>query len=264
MNTHALQKKILSWYALHKRDLPWRRTEDPYKILVSEIMLQQTQVDRVVPKYHAFLKKFPTCIALARGKRSDVLALWSGLGYNNRAVRLHELAQIVVSKHEGEIPKDYESLISLPGVGPYTAHAILSFAFNLPYACVDTNIRRILIHELTLPHTLSDVKLRELAQELIPKNKSREWHNALMDYGSAVLTSKKTGIKAKTQQSKFFGSRRWYRGQIMKLLVERRSLYLTTLSKKLQKEDSWIKNIVDEMAMEGLVLREKEKISLPT
>ncbi len=262
MDIPSFQEKILIWYQENKRDLPWRKTTDAYKILVSETMLQQTQVDRVIPKYEAFLKQFPTIQQLATASRGDVLALWSGLGFNSRAVRLHELAKTVTEKYNGKLPKDHELLLSLPGVGPYTANAILSFAFNMPCACVDTNIRRILIHELQLEETISDKQLQDVAQSVIPNNKSCDWHNALMDYGSTVLTSKKTGIKPKSTQSIFKGSRRWYRGQIMKQLVQEKEVLISDLCEQFEKDEEWIIGLVKEMATEGLLTVTKKKITL--
>ncbi len=263
MNSKQLQSKILSWYKVHKRDLPWRKTSDPYKILVSEIMLQQTQVDRVIPKYLAFLKAFPSINALASAKTDDVLTLWSGLGYNARAIRLQKTAQVITKDFKGKFPKDRDVLLTLPGVGPYTANAVLSFAFNLPFPCIDTNIRRILLHELQLPESTSITKLYSIAESLIPKNKSCIWHNALMDYGSSVLTAKKTGIKALTKQSKFLHSRRWYRGQIMKIVVKEKKISLNKLSKLLKKEKTFLVSILDELQKEKLVKVVKNQITLP-
>jgi A/G-specific adenine glycosylase len=226
-------------------------------------MLQQTQVDRVIPKYLAFLKAFPSINALASAKTGDVLTLWSGLGYNARAIRLQKTAQVITKDFKGKFPKDRDVLLTLPGVGPYTANAVLSFAFNLPFPCIDTNIRRILLHELQLPESTSITKLYSIAESLIPKNKSCIWHNALMDYGSSVLTAKKTGIKALTKQSKFLHSRRWYRGQIMKIVVKEKKISLNKLSKLLKKEKTFLVSILDELQKEKLVKVVKNQITLP-
>jgi A/G-specific adenine glycosylase len=263
MKTKLFQQKILQWYGKNKRDLPWRKTTDPYKILVSEIMLQQTQVDRVIPKYSLFLNTFPTVHDLARASRGDVLALWSGLGYNRRAIRLHEAAYLVVKRYNGSLPKSREALLDLPGIGPYTANAILSFAFNLSYPCIDTNIRRIFLHELKLPESTSIKKLYGLAQDLIPQGRSRDWHNALMDYGAAILTAKKTGIKSLTRQSSFLYSRRWYRGQIMKLLVKEKKISLQNLADVLKKEKPFLEDVLQEMEKEKLVVYIDNFVRLP-
>lgn len=263
MNNVELQKRILTWYAQNKRALPWRTTTDPYHVLVAEVMLQQTQVDRVIPKYRAFLQAFPTISDLADAPLSNVLEFWSGLGYNNRAVRLWEAVKMIKEKYDGKVPSNRGQLLALPGIGPYTADAILSFAFNLPYPCVDTNIRRVLIHELKLPESIPATTLYNIAVQQIPKGKSREWNNALMDYGAIVLTAKKTGIKPLTQQSKFLHSRRWYRGQIMKLLVQKKTIGLNDLIRYFKKDEDAFKDILKELQRDKLVLWREKNIYLP-
>ena len=221
-----LRGRLLGWYAANGRDLPWRRARDPYAILVSEVMLQQTQVSRVVPKYGEFLARFPDLSALAQAPLADVLALWSGLGYNNRAVRLKKAAEAAVARtRDGRLgrppalPDTLEELVSLPGVGPYTARAVLIFAHNADLAAVDANIRRVLLHELRLPHELPATELQRVADVVLPRGRSRDWHNALMDYGALVLTSRATGIAPLTTQSPFEGSRRSYRSRLVRLLL---------------------------------------------
>ncbi len=221
-----LRERLLGWYAANRRDLPWRRAHDPYAILVSEVMLQQTQVSRVVPKYGEFLARFPDLSALAQAPLADVLALWSGLGYNNRAVRLKKVAEAAVARtrdgrlgHPPALPDTLEKLVSLPGVGPYTARAVLIFAHNADLAAVDANIRRVLLHELRLPHELPATELQRVADVVLPRGRSRDWHNALMDYGALVLTSRATGIAPLTTQSPFEGSRRSYRSRLVRLLL---------------------------------------------
>ncbi|MGH2569330.1 MAG: A/G-specific adenine glycosylase, partial [Bacteroidota bacterium] len=135
---------VLRWYRRHGRPLPWRRTRSPYRILVSEIMLQQTQVGRVLEKYPSFLRRFPDIQSLARAKKSSVIKAWRGMGYNNRAVRLQQLARIVRHSQGGKLPRTVEELQNLPGIGRYTAHALACFAFRRPLQVVDTNVRRIL------------------------------------------------------------------------------------------------------------------------
>lgn len=215
----SFQDEILTWYKENKRDLPWRKTTDPYNILVSEIMLQQTQVDRVIPKYLAWLNVFPTAQDLASASKEDVLKLWMGLGYNSRALRLQKAAKIIA---EQGFPETEQELIKLPGIGSYTARAVLAFAFNKEVPVVDTNIRRILIHEFQLDEIISAKELEKIALKNVPKGRSREWHNALMDYGSSILTARSTGIKALTQQSKFEGSSRQTRANILKYLLDKK------------------------------------------
>lgn len=214
-----LQQDILAYYRDHGRDLPWRKTDDPYCILVSEIMLQQTQVDRVIPKYLAFIHSFPDFAALANADTKELLVAWQGLGYNNRALRLRSLAQIVTKDHGGKLPQTVEALENLPGIGKYTARSVLIFAFNKDIVTVDTNIRRILMVELNLGEEVTEKELYFHAQRLLPVGRSRDWHNALMDYGSTMLSARKTGIKPASKQSAFKDSDRYYRGQILKRLL---------------------------------------------
>ncbi len=257
------QKKILDWYVDNKRDLPWRHTTDPYAILVSEVMLQQTQVDRVIPKYAAWLSAFADFSSLASASGGDVLKLWSGLGYNSRALRLHRLAQEVVAKYSGVLPADPEVLLSLPGIGPYTCKSVLIFAHNADLACVDTNIRRIYISAFGLDESISAKELQAFADSVVPSGRSCDFHNALMDYGSLVLTSRKSGIRPVSKQSKFAGSRRMYRGKIMKALVASDALAFVDLCSLLAKDESFVADVVAEMAGQGLVMVDGAVVRLP-
>ena len=187
-----LHAALAPWYAAHARDLPWRRTRDPYAILVSEVMLQQTQVARTVPTYVAFLAAFPTLGALAAAPVADVIRAWSGMGYNARAVRLHRLAVEVVAEHGGKLPRTAEGLRALPGVGPYTATAVACFAFGASEPVLDTNVYRVLsrvAHGITPP---SRVELEPLARALLPGPgaplDASAWAQALMDVGATVCS----------------------------------------------------------------------------
>ena len=185
---------LLEWYERHgRRALPWRVVRDPYYTLVSEFMLQQTQVDRVVPKFEAFVQRFPTIGALAAASQADVLRMWQGLGYNSRAVRLHGVAKAVVAEHGGAIPSDTGALLGLSGVGPYTAAAIRSFAFDLDDAPLDTNIRRI-IHRLFFgvehPPKATSRELDERARMLAPPGRAHDWNSAMMDLGATICTAR--------------------------------------------------------------------------
>jgi len=261
---HILEfrKKILSFYKQNRRELPWRQTTDPYAILVSEIMLQQTQVDRVIPKYVAWLERFPTVRALAHASLADVLKQWSGLGYNRRGKYLHDVAKQIVEDCNGIIPDTVESLQKLPGIGPYTARSILIFANNKDIATVDTNIRRILIHEFKLSEKTSQKELFLLAQNVMPKGHSRDWHNALMDYGATLMTSRRTGIKPLTTQPKYLGSKRYYRGKIIKLLTEKDAISHDELAATYQ-GNAEIYGIVADLEREGLIekVRKKKAVS---
>ena len=159
MNIKAFQKKILTFYKKKSRELPWRKTTDPYSILLSEIMLQQTQVDRVIEYFNRWTKRWPTVHHLARAKRISVLKEWMGLGYNNRAVNLHKAAQKISKDYKGDVLKAVENFKEIPGIGPYTSKAVQIFSANKNVVTVDTNIRRIFIHEFKLSEKISDAEL---------------------------------------------------------------------------------------------------------
>jgi A/G-specific adenine glycosylase len=175
---------VLAWGAHDLRDLPWRAERDPWRILVAEVMLQQTQADRVVPKWHAFLEAFPTPSACARSSLADVLILWHGLGYPRRARNLRAAAAAVVERHDGELPDRLEELLALPGVGPYTARAVLAFAFERDVAVVDTNIARILAR--TAGRRLTPREAQRHADGLVPTGAGWVWNQVLMDLGARV------------------------------------------------------------------------------
>jgi A/G-specific adenine glycosylase len=204
------------------RDMPWRRDTRPYYVLVSEIMLQQTQVDRVIPKFEAFIAAFPAIEVLAAASLSDVLTLWSGLGYNRRAKFLHEAARKIVIEFNGVFPDTAEALVSLPGVGVNTAGAILAYSFNQPVVFIETNIRTVYFHHFFEDDTtVSDREIRELAEQTMDREHPREWYWALMDYG-AYLKRQGVGRNDKSKhykkQSALKGSVREVRGQIVKEL----------------------------------------------
>jgi A/G-specific adenine glycosylase len=261
----ALRAKILDWYAANGRDLPWRCTTDPYAILVSEVMLQQTQVSRVLPKYESFLTRFPSLEALAAAPLADVLALWQGLGYNSRAVRLQRCAQATVTAAGGaaaRLPGSVDELRRLPGVGPYTARAVLIFAHNADLAAVDANVRRVLTHELGLPEDMPASELQAVADAALPIGRSRAWHNALMDYGAAVLTSRVTGIAPLTRQSRFQGSHRMYRARAVRLLLEGERT-LAELAGLLGLPAGEVVMIAAELERDGLAARDGDRLRVP-
>jgi A/G-specific adenine glycosylase len=184
--------RLLKWYATEQRELPWRATDDPYAILISEMMLQQTQVDRVLPKYHYFLTTFPTLADLAASPTADVISAWVPLGYNMRAVRLQSIARQVIAEYGGRIPDTIEELLKLKGIGRYTAGAIACFAYRKQVATVDTNIRRVL-HRiflgLELPASrLNDTQMLTLAEQVLPPGEAYNWNQALMDLGATICT----------------------------------------------------------------------------
>ena len=188
-----LQGPLLAWFAANARDLPWRHTRDPYAILVAEMMLQQTQVERVRPKYLAFLSAFPTFEVLATAPTAAVIRSWSGLGYNRRAVNLQRIARVVQAKHGGVLPREVAALRQLPGIGPYTAGAVACFAFEQDVAFMDTNIRRVLRRacvgpdEQTPPPT--ERELLTVGTALVPPGQGWAWNQALMELGALVCTA---------------------------------------------------------------------------
>jgi A/G-specific adenine glycosylase len=188
----AVVRALLAWYGHARRDLPWRRSQDPYRVWVSEIMLQQTQVERVRDFYDRFLERFPTVAALAAAAEHDVLRLWEGLGYYRRARQLHAAAKTIVADHAGEFPRTVAGLRSLPGIGRYTAGAIASIAFDLPEPIVEANSRRVIArlagHAGPLGTAAGDEPIWEIAAALVPQRHPGKFNQALMDVGSLVCT----------------------------------------------------------------------------
>ena len=248
--TADLQAALLRWYRAHRRALPWRKARvSPYRIFLAEMMLQQTQVERVIPKYQAFIARYPTIRKLAAAPRAEVIRLWAGLGYNRRAVHLHQAAQAIVREHGGTFPMRLEALLDLPGIGPYTARALLSFVGNAPVAVVDTNVRRVVgrlfqqdLAALCGNGGPTERQFQTLADGLAPAARSAQWNQALMDLGSAVCVSRRPDCprcplfawcqarrEAEIQdlpslrpkgQGTFSGSRRYYRGRVVAALRE--------------------------------------------
>ncbi|MDP2815474.1 MAG: A/G-specific adenine glycosylase [Rectinemataceae bacterium] len=223
MTPTRFRNLVFAHYKKHGRhDLPWRKTKDPYRILVSEVMLQQTQVERVLPFYKAFLKEFPDVKALATAPLARVLIRWQGLGYNRRAKMLHEAAKTVVKDYVGKMPNTVEALEKLPGVGHYTARAVAAFAYNEDVILIETNLRTAVTHHF-FPNEekVSDKEILLILEKLFRKGTSREWYSALMDYGAFL---KRSGVrinaKSKThaKQSAFVGSGREARGAILRAL----------------------------------------------
>lgn len=238
---------LLGWFAANRRDLPWRRSRDPYRILVSEIMLQQTQVDRVLPYYAAFLSRFPTPEALAAAPTAEVIKAWAGLGYNRRAINLQRTARSVVDDLGGAFPRFVDGLRALPGVGPYTAGAIACFAFEQDVPFIDTNMRRVL-HRLFVgvdvpKPTANDRIILDLAARALPPGRGWEWNQGLMEFGALQCTARRpacvvcplqaecraypaiqsaiAGLPRGTRlkaEAPFAGSNRYYRGRVLAAL----------------------------------------------
>lgn len=255
------------WRQAGRHQLPWRATRDPYRILVSEVMLQQTQVDRVIPKYQAFLRAFPTVKKLAEAPLGDVLRLWQGLGYNRRAKLLQQCARAIRADHRGRFPQSYEALVQLPGVGPYTAGAIIAFAFNEPVTMIETNIRTVYLHHFFNDQTdVSDTALLPRIRETVDAERPREWYWALMDYGAHL--KKSTGnpnrrSRSYTKQSKFAGSDRQIRGAIIRVLGEgsctKRAIYKKVSDFATERIDEQLAKLQEE----GLVEKGGQRFALP-
>ena len=226
MTVARFRKIVWDHYRKHGRhDMAWRHTRDPYRIVVSEVMLQQTQVARVAEKYPAFIAAFPSFAALAAADQGDVLAAWQGLGYNRRGMYLKRLAEEVIGRHGGVLPRIPEELEKLPGIGPATARSIAAFAFNAPVVFIETNVRSVFIREF-FPDAVSvrDSEIVPLAEAAMPRGKSREWYWALMDYGAHIKANNKNPSQRSAHHAKqkpFAGSDREVRGKIVKLLIER-------------------------------------------
>jgi len=220
----AFKKQVLTFYRQHGRhDMLWRHTDDPYKILVSEIMLQQTQVERVAVKFPEFIAAFPDFESLARAPQSAVVSAWQGMGYNRRAIALKRCAEKVFNEYGGMLPHDPTVLATFPGIGPATASSICAFAFNIPVVFIETNIRRVFIHSFFPDqNSVDDRAILPLVARTVDKENPREWYWALMDYGTALKKTVQNPNRKSTsyaRQSPFEGSDRRIRGLILKLLA---------------------------------------------
>ncbi len=258
----AFRRKIFSFYRKHGRKLWFRTTTDPYRITVSEIMLQQTQVERVTEKYAAWIRRWENWESLARATNREVLAMWSGLGYNRRALYLKQLAHVVVEQYGGELPADAATLKKLPGIGEYTANAILIFAFDKRLAAVDTNVRKVLLHEFNLPPTTSAEEIKALATRLLPRKNVKEWHHALMDYARLALKTSRKSTPSSSHRTPFHGSRRQIRGEIIRRLTRAPFLTVTELVRTTGWRRSDIKQAVRSLQQDKMIKVTKERISL--
>ena len=249
-----------------RHDLPWRQTHDVYKILVSEVMLQQTQVDRVILFYKNFIKQFPTAKKLAAAPLSEVLKAWQGLGYNRRAKLLHATAK-ELSMGKFNFPMLVASLEKLPGVGPYTARAVAAFAYNEDVIVIETNIRTAVIHHF-FPNKkkVSDAEIEKVLEQVLPKGESREWYSALMDYGAYLKrsgVSHNTKSNMYTKQSKFAGSLREARGAILRELTKGRAARVRLASLWCDDRHPQLEEALEALEAEQLIVRSKYGYALP-
>ncbi|WP_336037998.1 A/G-specific adenine glycosylase [Halobacterium yunchengense] len=277
----AVRDALVAWYEAGHRDFPWRRTDDPYEILVSEVMSQQTQLARVADAFHAFLDEWPTTAALAAADRADVVGFWSAhsLGYNNRAKYLHEAARQVEEEYGGEFPESPGELSELMGVGPYTANAVASFAFDNGDAVVDTNVKRVLYRAFDVPD--DDDAFEAAANELMPEGESEVWNNAVMELGGvacgktpdcddadcpwrewcAAYASGDFSAPDVPEQPAFEGSRRQKRGRAVGALREHGELALDDLGPIVRVDYApdgefgreWLRGLLGDLADDGLV-----------
>jgi A/G-specific adenine glycosylase len=262
------QEFVLDWHEKCGRHmLPWRQTRDPYNVLVSELMLQQTQVTRVIPKYVTFIKKYPTVTKLADASLGDVLRLWQGLGYNRRAKFLLECAKEIKTKHKGTFPTTYAELLKLPGVGPYTASAICAFAYNQTVALLETNVRQVYIHHFFKTKAeVTDAEILEKVHRTLPAGQSRLWYAAVMDYGThlkSMYGNNTQVIRGHTKQTQFKGSTREVRGAILRVLAKQPCSTAQLRAALLLYDITKIKPQLDTLTAEQLVIKKKGLYQLP-
>jgi A/G-specific adenine glycosylase len=254
------RREVYAYYRRNKRSLPWRTTRDPYGILVSEVMLQQTQVSRVVRKYREFLRAFPDVTILARAQLADILKLWQGLGYNRRALLLKNAAYQIVKDFHGAVPSDVESLQKLPGIGYATACAIRAFAFNKPAVFIETNIRSVFIHHFfSSKENVQDAQIVPLVVLALDQKNPRRWYSALMDYGvflKAAVPNPGRKSSHYYRQSRFHGSRRQLRGRIIKMVIEGGRIHTDSLSDRLEEKSIRVGECLVQLSREGLIRME--------
>lgn len=261
------QKTIWDYYKTHRRQMPWREDYSPYAVFVSEVMLQQTQVARVVPKFLLFLKTFPTFEALAKSSTPELFRVWQGLGYNRRALALRTAARVIVEKYKGKLPQTLEELDALPGIGPATAASIYVYAYNKPAPFIETNVRTVYIHSFfaTARKKISDAMLLPLVEDTLDVKKPREWFYALMDYG-AMLKSSVGNLSKKSssymKQSVFKGSLRELRGKCLRFLGAHTEIQEAHLPALLNDSPERTAFVLTTLENEGFLYRNKGLVSL--
>lgn len=262
----AFRAMVSGFYREHKRPMAWRETADPYCILVSEIMLQQTQVERVAIKYPEFLARFPDFPALARATPADLLPVWQGMGYNRRVIALQRCAARVMEDFGGTLPADVDTLATFPGIGRATASSIAAFAFNLPVVFIETNIRRVFIHFFFHDRdTVSDAEILPLVEAALDRDNPREWYWALMDLGTSLKKSVPNPNRRSlhyTRQSAFEGSDRKIRGEILRLLVDGKTMTLAEISRACGGDPERITRITGALETEGFLRKAGTRFSL--
>lgn len=278
MSIKTFQNVVWDFYKKNGRDLPWRKTTDPYKILVSEIMLQQTQVSRVIEKYKEFVLIFPSFLELSKAPQSDVLRVWQGLGYNRRAIYLKRIAERMVKDFNGVVPSNPKLLKEFPGIGGATAASIVVFSYNIPLVFIETNIRRVFIYHKQMlnqvqhdtEYTQHNIKIHDnelypLIKKTLDKNNPREWYFALMDYGSYLAKNPSAGgdnpnrkSKHYVKQSKFKGSLRQMRGEILRRILHEKEITNNKLRTGLNEQ--FFQKAFEQLEKEGFLLKKDKKV----
>lgn len=258
----GFKRTVTDFYRKNMRDLPWRTTEDPYHILVSEVMLQQTQVPRVLVKYPLFIKRFPDFKTLSAGKVGDILTVWSGMGYNRRALYLQKIAQKVVADYGGILPSNPLTLDLFPGIGASTACSIAAFAYNKPTVFIETNIRRVFIHHFFQDREeVDDKEIYPLVALTVDTENPRDWYYALMDYGTYLaknIVNPNRKSKHYTVQSQFEGSDRQIRGRILRMLLKK-PLTEDEIIEETAKDEGRVRRILQDLAKDGFIRAKEDK-----
>lgn len=260
---NAFKQTVWNYYSKHKRPMPWRDDVSPYSIFISEVMLQQTQVSRVLVKYPSFMNAFPTFQSLADADTQTLLSAWQGMGYNRRALYLRSAADMIVTTYGGVLPQEVDLLDGLPGIGYATACSIAAFAYNLPVSFIETNIRRVYIHHFFKDvDTVDDADILKLVRETVSKDNARQWYWALMDYGAHLAkTNDNPNKKSRhyAKQKKFEGSVREVRGGVLRALLKKR--YSLTALKKLY-PDERLFTALTQLEKEGFITKKGESYSI--
>jgi A/G-specific adenine glycosylase len=255
--------QVLAFYKRHGRhDMLWRHTDDPYRIIVSEIMLQQTQVERVAIKYPAFIATFPDVATLARAPQCAVLAAWQGMGYNRRAIALKKCSEKIMDEYGGTVPRDPLVLAAFPGIGPATASSICAFAFNLPVVFIETNIRRVFIHFFFPDRdAVTDKEILPLVERTLDKENPRVWYWALMDLGTRLkktVSNPNRKSAAYVKQAPFAGSDRRIRGMILKYVIANAPAREQAIVSAVAEEPARVGRILAALKSEGFLRKEKD------
>jgi A/G-specific adenine glycosylase len=265
-SARRFREMVLTYYAGHGRDLAWRRTTDPYRILVSEIMLQQTQVERVSLRFPAFISAFPDFPSLSGAPLPAVLAAWQGMGYNRRAISLQQCARRVVEEYDGTLPQDPEVLATFPGIGTATAGSICAFAFNRPVVFIETNIRRVFIHFFFEEEkTVQDTAILPLVKRTLYKKDPRTWYWALMDLGSDLKKTTPNPNRRSTayvRQSAFAGSDRELRGKILNVLLKSPGMDMMELIRSTGEECERVERMITALEKEGFLTSSGDRITI--